>query len=92
MKFLSYVSRKDAKALSFLAETIEIVNTRKKQGRLSVYVFGFLILNLVFAPIVRASTGDVLSKGQSYALALLGLVTFSLFVYLFVVIFQPEKF
>lgn len=75
MKFLSYVSRKDAKAQRF-----------------SVYIFGFLILNLVLAPIVRAATGDIISRGQAYALALLGLVTFSLFVYLFVVIFQPEKF
>lgn len=59
---------------------------------LSLYIFVLLIVNLVLSPVVQASVGVTLSRGQSYALTLLGLVTFSLFIYLFVVIFQPEKF
>jgi K+-transporting ATPase KdpF subunit len=58
----------------------------------SLFVFWLLIVNLVLAPVVQASVGGTLSRGQSYALTLLGLVTFGLFIYLFMVIFQPEKF
>ena len=61
-------------------------------SKLSLYLFGLLIGNLILATVVQASTGGALSRGQSYALTLLGLVTFSLFIYLFMVIFQPEKF
>jgi len=50
------------------------------------------LINLIFSPLVYASTNQVMSRSQSYALGLLGLVTISLFIYLFVVIFQPEKF
>jgi K+-transporting ATPase KdpF subunit len=60
--------------------------------KLAVYFLTILGLNLIVSPLVQASTAGVLSRGQSYALGLLGLVTVSLFVYLFVVIFQPERF
>ncbi|WP_225894703.1 K(+)-transporting ATPase subunit F [Leptolyngbya sp. O-77] len=39
-----------------------------------------------------AATGDTLTRGQSYAIALLGLVIAALSIYLFAVMFQPEKF
>ncbi len=60
--------------------------------KIPFYFLGILGINLIIAPLVQASTAGLLSRGQSYALGLLGLVTLSLFVYLFVVIFQPEKF
>jgi K+-transporting ATPase KdpF subunit len=60
--------------------------------KLPLYFLGILGINLIISPLVQASTGGILSRGQSYAFGLLGLVTLSLFVYLFVVIFQPEKF
>ncbi|WP_369816744.1 K(+)-transporting ATPase subunit F [Cyanobacterium sp. IPPAS B-1200] len=60
--------------------------------KLPVYLISVLLINLIFSPLVYASTNQVMSRGQSYALGLLGLVTISLFIYLFVVIFQPEKF
>lgn len=60
--------------------------------KLPIYLLSILLINLILSPLVYASTKDVLSKGQTYALGLLGLVTFSLFIYLFIVIFQPEKF
>ncbi|MBJ7899765.1 MAG: potassium-transporting ATPase subunit F [Cyanobacteria bacterium RI_101] len=57
------------------------------------FYFGVLfLLNLAFAPWVEASAGAGLSRGQIYALTGLGLVALSLFVYLFLVILQPEKF
>ncbi len=60
--------------------------------KVAIYFFLILGINLIVSPLVQASTGGILSRGQSYALGLLGLVTISLFVYLFVVIFQPERF
>ncbi|NJL47364.1 MAG: K(+)-transporting ATPase subunit F [Leptolyngbyaceae cyanobacterium SM2_5_2] len=55
-------------------------------------VFLFLCTNLLVAPAVQAATGDALSRSQSYALSLLGLVVVALATYLFVVMFQPERF
>lgn len=60
--------------------------------KIPVFLLGLLGFTLMIAPLVYAATGAVLSRGQAYSIALLGLVTFSLFIYLFVVIFQPEKF
>ena len=70
----------------------QFIKLRSYPQKIAVYFLIILGLNLIVSPLVQASTGGVLSRGQSYALGLLGLVTISLFVYLFVVIFQPERF
>ena len=70
----------------------QFIKLRSYPQKIAVYFLIILGLNLIVSPLVQASTGEVLSRGQSYALGLLGLVTISLFVYLFVVIFQPERF
>ena len=70
----------------------QFIKLRSYPQKLAVYFLIILGLNLILSPLVQASTAGILSRGQSYALGLLGLVTFSLFVYLFVVIFQPERF
>jgi K+-transporting ATPase KdpF subunit len=70
----------------------QFIKLRSYPQKLAVYFLIILGLNLILSPLVQASTAGILSRGQSYALGLLGLVTVSLFVYLFVVIFQPEKF
>lgn len=77
---------------SQIKETIKEISTDFSSRKLPVYLLSILLLNLILSPLVYASTREALSRGQSYALGLLGLVTFSLFIYLFVVIFQPEKF
>ncbi|MCG9890974.1 MAG: potassium-transporting ATPase subunit F [Thermosynechococcaceae cyanobacterium MS004] len=51
-----------------------------------------MCLNLVVAPAVQATTGNEFSRTQAYALGLLGLVTVALSIYLFFVMFAPEKF
>ena len=56
------------------------------------YLLWSLVINLLLAPAVSATTGGAISREQSYALGLLGIVTTALSIYLFVVIFQPEKF
>lgn len=59
---------------------------------LPLQLFLLLCLNLATAPVVQAASAGELSRGNAYALGLLGLVTVGLSVYLFVVIFQPERF
>ena len=70
----------------------QFIKLRSYPQKLAVYFLIILGLNLILSPLVQASTAGSLSRGQSYTLGLLGLVTFSLFVYLFVVIFEPERF
>jgi K+-transporting ATPase KdpF subunit len=59
-------------------------------------LFLVLCFNLVLAPAVQsatgAATGSELARTQAYALGCLGLVTVALSIYLFVVMFQPERF
>jgi K+-transporting ATPase KdpF subunit len=62
---------------------------RRKTPR---YLFLLLCLNLSIAPAVQAATGTDFSRPQAYALGILGLVTVALSSYLFVVMFQPERF
>jgi len=78
--------------LTTMKTTFSQPTTKLLFKKIPLYFLGILGINLIISPLVQASTGGILSRGQSYALGLLGLVSLSLFVYLFVVIFQPEKF
>lgn len=64
--------------------------SRHKKVPLTILIA--LCLNLILAPLVYASTGDTFSRGQAWALTLLGLVAIALGIYLFFVMFVPEKF
>lgn len=59
---------------------------------LSRYLFLALCFNTLCAPAVLAATGGELDRVQAWATALLGIATVSLSMYLFAVMFQPEKF
>jgi hypothetical protein len=63
-----------------------------RRQKLPLYLFLGLCFNLFLAPVVYAATGTELSRTQAWALGLLGLATIALSVYLFVVMFVPEKF
>ena len=63
-----------------------------RRQKLPLYAFLLLCLNLAIAPAVYAASTGVLERRQAYALGLLGLLTFGLAIYLFVVVFQPERF
>lgn len=69
--------------------------TRRKQPwhrHLLPWGVGMIMADtLILAPAV-AQSGGSLSLGQAWALGLLGLLTLLLSIYLFVVIFQPERF
>jgi K+-transporting ATPase KdpF subunit len=56
------------------------------------YLFLTLCFNLIVAPAVYATNADNFTRTQAYALGLLGIVTVAFSIYLFVVMFQPEKF
>lgn len=58
----------------------------------SIQLFLLMCLNLVITPAVYAATDGAIERKTIYALGLLGIVTLSLSIYLFVVIFQPERF
>ena len=56
------------------------------------YILLAAVFNLVLAPMVQAATNNAISREQSFALGVLLLGTIALSIYLFVVIFQPERF
>jgi hypothetical protein len=62
------------------------------QKKIPRYLFLTLCLNLAIAPAVQATVQVELSRTQAYAIALLGLTTIIFSIYLFVVMFQPERF
>ncbi|WP_442867158.1 potassium-transporting ATPase subunit F [Aphanizomenon sp. CS-733/32] len=60
--------------------------------QLPIYLFLGICSNLIIAPMVYAVTSEQFSRSQAWALGLLGVGVLSLSTYLFVVMFQPEKF
>ncbi|WP_009633418.1 K(+)-transporting ATPase subunit F [Synechocystis sp. PCC 7509] len=75
---------------------MEIINLLKgiewRRQKMPLFAFLLLCLNLVIAPAVYAASSGALERRHAYALGILGLLTFGLVIYLFVVVFQPERF
>ena len=63
-----------------------------KRERLPLAIFILLCLNLVIAPAVYAAANGGLERRHAWTLGILGLVTLGLVVYLFDVIFRPERY
>jgi K+-transporting ATPase KdpF subunit len=58
-----------------------------------IYLFLGMCFNLlVLTPAVYAATQEIYTPSQVAWLVLLGVVTLALSIYLFVVMFQPERF
>ncbi len=74
-----------------IAESISFVWLEWRRQKLPLAIFLVLCLNLIIAPTVYAAAGS-LERSSAWALGLLGLVTLGLTVYLFIVVFQPERF
>ena len=74
-----------------LEEIIEIWSGWRHK-KLPLYLFLGMCFNLVVAPVVYAATGEQFTHTQAWALGLLGIVVLSLSIYLFFVMFIPEKF
>ncbi|KAM3089799.1 potassium-transporting ATPase subunit F [Phormidesmis sp. 146-35] len=83
---------------SFSQTSVQIVETaidlfaEWRRQKLPLYLFLGLCFNLVLAPAVFAATGGDLSRSQTYWLSALGLVVVALGIYLFFVMFVPERF
>lgn len=71
---------------------LDFVLCESRKQKLPLWLFLGLCFNLILAPMVLAATDGAVTRGNAYALGLLGLITLSLGVYLFVVIVQPERF
>lgn len=74
-----------------LEEVAELCSEWRRQ-KLPLSLFLALCCNLIVAPAVYAASGHEFSRSQAWALGLLGLGTVALSVYLFFVMFVPEKF
>ena len=75
-----------------LVDSISFVWSRWRKQQLPLAIFLVLCLNLLIAPVVYAAADGTLERRSAWALGILGLVTLGLTVYLFVVVFQPERF
>lgn len=73
-------------------DELQDIWTKSRRQKLPRYLFLALCFNLVLAPVVYAAAGNELTRHQAWALGLLGLGTFVLSIYLFFVMFTPEKF
>jgi len=85
------------KSLSHVAEDFPIENLKglwqlSLKKKYPIYLFLALCFNLLVASAVYAANADSFTRFQAYALGLLGIVTVCFSIYLFVVMFQPEKF
>ena len=80
------------KSIPNWGEVTEIIGEQWQRNPLPIQIFLLLCLNLLLAPAVDAATGAEITRKAAYALGLLGIVVVGLSVYLFVVIFQPERF
>ena len=77
--------------LQTIADFTEIRIEWRRQ-KLPLALFLALCFNLLIAPLVYAATAGDLNRSQAWALGLLGLATLGLSIYLFFVMFAPEKF
>lgn len=84
--------RLGSQSLESLLDTAADIWTQGWRQPFPRSLFLGLCSNVVLAPAVLAATGGALSKAQAYWLAGLGLVTLTLSIYLFFVMFAPEKF
>ncbi|MGB3262404.1 MAG: K(+)-transporting ATPase subunit F [Microcoleus sp.] len=73
-------------------ETIELTQMLWQRHPIPVQLFLVMCFNLIIAPAVYAATDESLTKKAAWGLSLLGLIIIGLAVYLFTVIFQPERF
>ncbi|MBZ8182419.1 potassium-transporting ATPase subunit F [Oscillatoria salina] len=73
-------------------EAVDMLREHWRNHRGATILFFTLCFNLIIAPAIYAATGENIARPNAYAIGILILVTLSLSVYLFLVIFQPERF
>lgn len=75
-----------------MVEAVAWIWRKWRRQRLPLGIFVLLCLNLVVAPAVYAAASGTLERRQVWAIGVLILLTVVLAGYLFVVVFQPERF
>jgi K+-transporting ATPase KdpF subunit len=75
-----------------IIETMQNIGDRFFKNPLAIVLFLTISLNLIIAPVVMAASGTEITRNTAYAIGILYCVTIALSVYLFTVIFQPERF
>jgi K+-transporting ATPase KdpF subunit len=75
-----------------IIETIKNIGDRLLKNPLAIVLFLTISLNLIIAPVVMAASGAEITRNTAYAIGILYCVTIALSIYLFTVIFQPERF
>jgi len=73
-------------------EFLVIIKEQWSKNPLATIIFLGMSLNLIIAPVVMAASGNEITRNTAYAIGILYCVTIALSVYLFTVIFQPERF
>ncbi|MGI8500506.1 MAG: potassium-transporting ATPase subunit F [Hassallia sp.] len=73
-------------------QAILFVWWRWYKQKLPLVVFIVLCLNLVVAPVVYAAADGTLERRSAWAIGILGFVTLGIVIYLFDVIFRPERY
>jgi len=71
---------------------LELAKIQLKKKPWSSLILSLICLNLIVAPAVYAAAGGEIERSSAWAIGLLGLLTLGISIYLFVVIFQPERF
>lgn len=75
-----------------IVEGILFVWLQWYKQKLPLVIFIGLCLNLLVAPIVYAAESGNIERRSAWAFGVLGFVTFGLVLYLFDVIFRPERY
>lgn len=76
----------------YLVQAISFVWSQRRRQQLPLAIFIVLCLNLAIAPVVYAASNGILERRSAWAIGILGFVTIAVVLYLFVVVFQPERF
>lgn len=75
-----------------IMQAVSLIWSRCRKQQMPIVIFMTLCLNLVIAPVVYAAGGGILERRSAWAIGILGFVAVALVIYLFVVVFQPERF
>lgn len=73
-------------------EAVSFIWERWRKQKLPLIAFALLCVNLLVAPAVYAAASGTLDRQTAWAIGILLLLTVALTGYLFVVVFQPERF
>lgn len=75
-----------------LLQLLSFLRSPSRKQKLPLAIFIILCLNLAIAPVVYAAADGELERRSAWAIGILGFVTIAIVIYLFVALFQPERF